>query len=185
LVTTVFLLAWAAAAWATSIPWTVQNVQLVLPGSSDVYALTGSFTLDVSTGAISNVNIWFTDLTAGGNNYSFLDSIGSAYTPGNVKLSDGTYIVEIGADYTAVLSSYVATTIPVNSVVFGSHVRSSAGTLDLSLSPQLYTPDIPAPTPEPASWLLLGSGALLLLAAGIIRRMRPAPPPDPNRQQQS
>jgi|GEM_PF-2951309 len=181
---TLILLAWAAAAWATPIPWTVQNVQLVLPGSSDVYALTGSFSLDVSTGAISNVSVWFTDLTAGGNNYSFLDSLGSAYTPGNVKLSDGTYIVKIGADYTAVLSPYVATTIAVTSVVFGSHVRSSAGTLDLSLSPQLYTPDTPAPTPEPAPWLLLGSGALMLLAASIIRRMRPAPPPDLNRQQQ-
>ncbi|HET9785066.1 MAG TPA: hypothetical protein VFP94_08935, partial [Terriglobales bacterium] len=38
---------------ATPLPWTIENVQLVLPGSADVYTLTGSFTLDVSNGHLT------------------------------------------------------------------------------------------------------------------------------------
>lgn len=51
-----------------------------------------------------------------------------------------------------------------------SNTFIATATLDLTYSARTFTADIPTPTPEPASMLLIGSGVALL--AGVLQRKR-------------
>jgi len=151
----------ASSAMASPITWTLSDVSFAGGGTA-----TGFLVADVDTSLISSWNIDVTGLEAAGFDRSF-DTAGMAMLAGDtamVLFQGGTALVLVANSALNDLGG----TRTLSGVLVGSAGGVQFGTQ--LLSGMLSDPPVaPSPVPEPATWLLIGTGALGLLGLGYRR----------------
>jgi hypothetical protein len=172
------LLAFSTAARADNVHnYTLSGVTF---GSGIGGTVTGSFSIDYTTGTYTDINV-----TASGSPGGVADSFtqttyfsGFINSPGEigvVDLSDAGYNVtdnnvitlQLGFPTTLGDPPTINTGLNNSNVFYGPHVPGFVGELAITGGSLILTPT-PAATPEPSSLVLIGTGVLSL--AGAARR---------------
>ena len=128
--------------------------------------ITGTLTLDSTSGAITAINLTASGFPLGsGPGYTHLFQLGTGINVENNQL--GTEVEFFST--TMINAGYAATSIPVTSSTFLGENNAAYQSISATITEETSAPPTPTGvTPEPSSFALVGTG--LLGVAGVLKR---------------